>query len=75
VDIIGVDLAKVSPPFDASGATAFPGISIMFELLCQIAVRHGLSMCAGLPKYGSATLFLGENTQIPTSASGVTAAG
>ncbi len=34
VNIIGADLVEVSPPFDASGATAYLGASIMFELLC-----------------------------------------
>jgi len=28
----------VSPPFDPSGGTAFLGVSIMFELMCQMAV-------------------------------------
>ncbi|OCW59379.1 agmatinase [Hoeflea olei] len=37
VDIIGADLVEVSPPFDASGGTAWLGISIMFELLCVLA--------------------------------------
>ncbi|MEZ5716534.1 MAG: agmatinase [Paracoccaceae bacterium] len=39
VKIVGADLVEVSPPFDASGATAFLGVSIMFELLCQIAAQ------------------------------------
>jgi len=39
LDIIGADLVEVSPPFDASGNTAFLGVSIMFELLCVMA-RH-----------------------------------
>ncbi|MCI2398449.1 agmatinase [Aliiroseovarius subalbicans] len=34
LNIIGADLVEVSPPFDASGATAYLGASIMFELLC-----------------------------------------
>jgi guanidinopropionase len=34
VDIVGADLVEVSPPFDASGGTAFLGVSIMFEMLC-----------------------------------------
>lgn len=37
VKIIGADLVEVSPPFDASGNTAFLGASIMFELLCVMA--------------------------------------
>ncbi|MDJ0822771.1 MAG: agmatinase [Paracoccaceae bacterium] len=40
VDIAGADLVEVSPPFDASGATAFLGVSIMFELLCAMLGGH-----------------------------------
>lgn len=36
LDIVGADLVEVSPPFDASGATAYLGASIMFELLCMM---------------------------------------
>ena len=36
VDIVGADLMEVSPPFDASGGTAFLAVSIMFELMCQM---------------------------------------
>ena len=36
VDIAGCDLVEVSPPFDASGGTAWAGASIMFELLCAL---------------------------------------
>ena len=34
----GLILSRVSPPFDPSGGTAFLGVSIMFELICQMAV-------------------------------------
>jgi guanidinopropionase len=34
VDIVGADLVEVSPPFDQTGATAFLGVSLMFEMLC-----------------------------------------
>jgi guanidinopropionase len=37
LDIVGADMVEVSPPFDASGGTAFLGVSIMFELLCVMA--------------------------------------
>ncbi len=37
VNLIGADLVEVSPPFDASGGTAWVGVSIMFELLCMLA--------------------------------------
>jgi guanidinopropionase len=36
LDIHGADLVEVSPPFDPTGATAFLGASIMFELLCAM---------------------------------------
>jgi len=38
VNIVGADLVEVSPPFDQSGATAFLGMSIMFEMLCNMAL-------------------------------------
>ncbi|MEX3009884.1 agmatinase [Hoeflea sp. TYP-13] len=37
VNIIGADVVEVSPPFDPSGATAWVGISIAFEILCVMA--------------------------------------
>lgn len=37
VRIVGADLVEVSPPFDPSGATAFLGVTLMFEMLCAIA--------------------------------------
>ena len=36
VNIIGADMVEVSPPFDPSSNTAFLGVSVMFELLCQM---------------------------------------
>ena len=36
VDIVGADLVEVSPPFDQSGGTAFLGVSVMFEILCNM---------------------------------------
>lgn len=43
LNIVGADMVEVSPPFDASGGTAWLGVSIMFELLCVMArsVRRG----------------------------------
>ena len=41
VRIAGADLVEVSPPFDPSGGTAFLGVSIMFELLCQMVRTVG----------------------------------
>ena len=32
--IVGADVVEVSPPFDASGGTAWLAVSVMFELLC-----------------------------------------
>lgn len=37
VNIVGADLVEVSPPFDPSGGTAYLGVSIMFEMLCNMA--------------------------------------
>ena len=36
VNIVGADLVEVSPPFDPSGGTAFLGVSLMFEMLCNM---------------------------------------
>ena len=36
VKIVGADMVEVSPPFDPSSNTAFLGVSLMFELLCQM---------------------------------------
>ena len=41
LNLIGADLVEVSPPFDPSGATAYVGVSVMFEILCLIAQRRG----------------------------------
>jgi len=38
LDIVGADLVEVSPPFDPSGGTAWLGISLIFELMCVLAV-------------------------------------
>jgi guanidinopropionase len=38
VKIVGADVVEVSPPFDPSSNTAFLGVSIMFELLCQMVI-------------------------------------
>lgn len=37
VNLVGADLVEVSPPFDASGGTAWLGVSLMFELLCMLS--------------------------------------
>ena len=36
VNRVGADMVEVSPPFDPSSNTAFLGVSVMFELLCQM---------------------------------------
>ncbi|MEC3859753.1 agmatinase [Mesobacterium sp. TK19101] len=36
LNIVGADMVEVSPPFDATGATAYLGVSVMFELLCAM---------------------------------------
>ncbi len=37
LNLVGADLVEVSPPFDQTGATAYLGASIMFELLCVMS--------------------------------------
>ncbi len=37
VNLVGADLVEVSPPFDASGGTAWLGVSLMFELMCVLS--------------------------------------
>ncbi len=37
LNLIGVDLVEVSPPFDPSGGTAITAATLMFELLCVLA--------------------------------------
>ncbi len=37
VNIVGADVVEVSPPFDASGGTAYLAVSVMFEILCVMA--------------------------------------
>jgi guanidinopropionase len=39
LNIVGADMVEVSPPFDASGNTAFLGVSVMFELLCAMTAQ------------------------------------
>ena len=39
LDIVGADLVEVSPPFDASGGTAWLAVNLMFEMLCAMAER------------------------------------
>ena len=41
LDIAGADLVEVSPPFDPTGATAWLGASILFELLCAMVGGPG----------------------------------
>lgn len=36
LNLVGADLVEVSPPFDASGGTAWVGASLMFEILCLL---------------------------------------
>lgn len=37
LNVVGADLVEVSPPLDQSGATAFLGATVLFELLCVLA--------------------------------------
>ena len=38
LNIAGADVVEVSPPFDPSGYTALNGVTMMFELLCVMAM-------------------------------------
>ncbi len=53
LNIAGADMVEVSPPFDASGGTAFLGVSVMFELLCvmarSVSGRKGAGASPGHP--------------------------
>lgn len=37
LNVVAADLVEVSPPFDQTGATAWMGVSVLFELLCVMA--------------------------------------
>jgi guanidinopropionase len=37
LNVVGADVVEVSPPFDASGLTAYAGATMMFEILCSMA--------------------------------------
>ncbi len=37
VNLIGADMVEVSPPLDATGGTAWLGVSLMFELICILS--------------------------------------
>tara|TARA_B110000908_G_C9789083_1_gene243588 strand:- start:145 stop:291 length:147 start_codon:yes stop_codon:yes gene_type:complete len=37
INLVGADLVEVTPPFDATGGTAWLGILLMFELMCILA--------------------------------------
>jgi guanidinopropionase len=39
LNIVGADVVEVSPPFDASGMTAYAGAVMMFEILCSMSER------------------------------------
>lgn len=39
LDIIGADVAEISPPHDPTGITAINAANLMFELLCLVAAR------------------------------------
>lgn len=37
LNLVGADLVEVAPPFDPTGATAWLGASLLFELLCALS--------------------------------------
>ena len=40
LSLVGADVVEVAPPFDPSGNTALVGATLMFELLCLLAVSR-----------------------------------
>ena len=41
VNVVGMDVVEVSPPYDTTGATAIAGAGAAMDLLCLWAARHG----------------------------------
>ena len=39
LDMVGADVVEVAPPFDPTGSTALVGATLMYELLCLLAVQ------------------------------------
>ncbi len=48
INIVGMDIVEVSPPYDQSEITALAGATIAMEMVCLYAWRHKL-MNAGSP--------------------------
>lgn len=40
INLVGADVVEVSPPFDASGSTAFVAANVAFEVLCLMAMAR-----------------------------------
>jgi guanidinopropionase len=40
LNFVGADMVEVSPPFDASGYTAYNGANILWELLCLMSEKR-----------------------------------
>ncbi|MEM9852652.1 MAG: arginase family protein, partial [Pseudomonadota bacterium] len=41
INVVGMDVVEVSPPYDTTGATAIAGAHVATELACLWAARHG----------------------------------
>jgi len=39
LDLIGADVVEVAPPYDPSGNTALVAATLMYEILCLLAIR------------------------------------
>jgi agmatinase len=37
--IVGTDIVEVSPPYDVAGTTAYLAANLVFEIMCQLALR------------------------------------
>ena len=41
LNLVGADVVEVSPPFDQTGNTALVAATLMFEILCLLAMQVG----------------------------------
>lgn len=39
LEIVGADVVEISPPYDHAGMTSYLGANLIYEILCQLAVR------------------------------------
>jgi len=44
LDLVGADLAQVSPPWDVSNLTSLAAANLVFEIICQVSRAMGRRM-------------------------------